>query len=73
MFHLAIPVAIIVAIKAYFAFHGVQIGIAAFEAGYKAYRRGGDEEDVIEAAVRAGATRAAALILFDALKKYISR
>jgi hypothetical protein len=66
MFHLAIPVAIIVAVKAYFALHGLSIGMAAMKAGYRAHKNGGD---VIDAAISAGATEAAARLLQDSLRR----
>lgn len=67
MIHIAIPIVIIASIKAFFILHGLTISVAAMEAGYKAHRRG---EDVIEAALAAGATRAAAVLLSDGLRKY---
>jgi hypothetical protein len=67
MIHLAIPVAIIAAVKLFFVIHGLTISVAAMEAGYRAHNRG---DDVIEAALTAGATRAAAVLLSDALRKY---
>lgn len=67
MLHLAIPVALILSIKAFFLVHGLSISVAALEAGYRAHRNG---EDVILAAVNAGATRAAATLLADGLRRY---
>ncbi len=67
MIHIAIPVAIVVAVKAYFAAHGLSIGVAAMRAGYKAHRNG---DDVVSAAIEAGATRAAACLLQDSLRRF---
>jgi hypothetical protein len=68
MFHLVIPVAIIASIKGFFLLHGLSISVAAMEAGYKAHVNG---DDVVEAAIKAGATRAAAILLSDALRKFV--
>lgn len=67
MIHFAIPVAIIVAVKGYFALHGLSIGISALRAGYRAHR---NNEDVVDAAISAGASQAAACLLRDALNRY---
>jgi uncharacterized protein YqfA (UPF0365 family) len=62
-----IPVVLVASIKAFFVIHGLSISVAAMEAGYRAYRNG---DDVVDAAVSAGATRAAAVLLSDAFKKF---
>ena len=59
---LAIPLALLAALKAYLLYHGVQIGMSAILAGYRAHRRG---DDIVSAAVEAGASRAAAFALQD--------
>jgi hypothetical protein len=61
-----IPLAILGAIKVFFAVHGLVISMAALEAGYKAHRKG---EDAFEAAIQAGATKAAALLLQTILRR----
>jgi hypothetical protein len=66
MIHFIIPFAILVAIKGYFLAHGLSIGMAAIKAGYRAHRNG---EDVVDAAIRAGATSAAADLLRDGLRR----
>lgn len=68
MIHFLIPAAILVAIKGYFLAHGVSIGVSALNAGYRAHKNG---EDVVDAAIRAGATRAAAFVLKDALRRFV--
>lgn len=62
-----LPVAIVAAVKAYFALHGLSIGMAAMQAGYKAHRNG---DDIIEAAIEAGASKAAACLLQDWLHRF---
>jgi hypothetical protein len=62
-----IPVAILAAIKAYFVYHGASIATAAIKAGYKAHRNG---DDVAEAAIEAGASKAAACLLEDWFRRY---
>ena len=57
-----IPAALLAAVKAYLVYHGIQIGMAAILAGYRAHRRG---DDVVSAAIEAGASRAAAYALQD--------
>lgn len=64
MVHFIIPAVVLAAIKAYFWAHGRSITLAAIEAGYKAYRK---DEDVVEAAMKAGADRASACLLVDAI------
>lgn len=61
-----IPVAIVAAIKTYFAVHGLAIGMDAMKAGYKAHCNG---DDVVEAAIRAGASKAAACLLESCFRR----
>ena len=68
MVHFLIPAGMLIAIKGYFLAHGVNIGIAALQAGYKAHKNG---EDVVNAAIKAGATKAAAFVLQDALRRFV--
>lgn len=62
-----IPVVIVAAVKAYFLHHGLSIGSAAMQAGFKAYRNG---DDIVDAAIDAGASRAAACLLRDAFYRF---
>lgn len=64
---LIIPAALILSIKAFFLAHGLTIGMSAIKAGYKAHKNG---DDVVEAAVSAGASTAAAILLRDSLRRY---
>jgi hypothetical protein len=67
MIHIVLPIALIASIKLFFLTHGLSISMDALQAGYRAHRNG---QDVVEAAIAAGASRAAAILLGNALKKY---
>jgi hypothetical protein len=61
---LAIPVMLLAALKIYLIAHGLEICAVAAAAGYRAHKRG---EDVVKAAMEAGASRAGACALRDFL------
>ncbi len=67
MIHFVLPLVLIGTIKAFFLAHGLSISMAAARAGYNAHK---NNEDVVKAAINAGATEAAAQLLRNALRKY---